>query len=110
MRSDENKSIWHMKQPWNSRRRVSGESPALELLVRVGCREYLGHYLSAHVDNELALHERRAADDHVNVCAHCHYRLIEQHRLKRLVRAYVGIVKAPPDLTRRIDKMLTESV
>lgn len=76
----------------------------------MNCGEYLGDYLSAHVDNELALHERRAADEHVNMCAHCQYRLIEQHRLKQLVRRYVGIVKAPPDLTTRIHNMLTESV
>ena len=76
----------------------------------MNCGEYLRDYLSAHVDNELALLERRAADEHVKMCAHCQYHLIEQHRLKRLVRRYVGIVKVPPDLTRRIDNMLTESV
>ena len=72
----------------------------------MNCGEYVGDYLSAHVDNELALPERRAVDEHVNVCAHCYYRLIEQQRLKRLVRRYVGIVKVPPDVTRRIHNML----
>jgi hypothetical protein len=72
------------------------------------CSEYIGKYLAAQADDELAAHERRVADDHLAKCTGCRALLAEERSLKVLVHSHAGLVRTPPDVRLRIRAALGE--
>jgi anti-sigma factor RsiW len=72
------------------------------------CSEYIGKYLAAQADDELAPLERHVADEHLGKCAACRAILAEERSLKALLRRNAGIVRTPPDVRMRIRAALGE--
>jgi anti-sigma factor RsiW len=72
------------------------------------CSEYIGKYLAAQADDELAPHECRVAGEHLAKCAACRALLAEERSLKALLRRNAGVVRTPPDVRLRIRAALGE--
>jgi hypothetical protein len=72
------------------------------------CSEYIGKYLAAQADDELAPHEHQLAAEHLVRCAACRASLAEERSLKALLRRNAGIVRTPPDVRLRIRAALGE--
>jgi anti-sigma factor RsiW len=72
------------------------------------CSEYISRYLAAQADDELAAHERVAANEHLAQCAPCRALLAQERALKLLVRRNTPLVRTPPNVRMRIRAALGE--
>lgn len=66
------------------------------------CGTYIEHFLSAHVDGELAGEELRQAEEHLAGCAECRERFQEERALKKLLHDHFATLKTPTDVRERI--------
>jgi hypothetical protein len=65
-------------------------------------RQYIEHYLSADVDDELTAPERQAVMAHLANCPDCRQRQSAERALKSLLHDRIPIVAAPAELRDRI--------
>jgi hypothetical protein len=75
----------------------------------MNCQEYIETFLPAHADDELVGRERRAADQHTSACVLCRARLVDDRRLKALVRIHGPMAKVPADARLQIRWALGEA-
>lgn len=69
-------------------------------------REYIEHYLSAHVDEELSAGEKDAVTAHLASCTECREIEAAERATKTMIHERVRIIPAPDALRRRIGAAL----
>jgi anti-sigma factor RsiW len=74
--------------------------------IKMDHRKYIELYLSAHLDDELGIEERRAAEDHLAGCAECRGKLAAERATKALLQEGLPIIAAPAALRERISAAL----
>ena len=71
-------------------------------------REYIERYLSADLDQELSVQERREVTAHLAGCAQCREQRAEEEALKALLREHLPIIPAPAALRQGIAAALDD--
>ncbi|MGH7987890.1 MAG: anti-sigma factor family protein [Candidatus Binataceae bacterium] len=73
------------------------------------CRQYCSEFLTPHADGQLDPRERRAAEQHIAICAACRACWTDECALKAMVREHAGIIKAPAAVRASIRGVLADA-